>query len=47
MNVQRGDVVLVDIATVDKAKVLRKLGQMPDVLMKQVHDALEAALGLP
>ncbi len=37
----------VNLATLDKAKVLRKLGVMPDVLMQKVQDAIKAALDLP
>lgn len=37
----------VNIATVDKAKVLAVLGVMPPSLMLLVHAALKAALGLP
>ena len=37
----------VNLVTLDKSKVLRRLGNLPDVLMQQVHDALKAALELP
>ena len=36
-----------NVATVDKSLVLRKLGEMPDVLMRQVELAIDAALALP
>ena len=36
-----------NIATIDKSLVLRKLGEMPDVLMRQVELAIKAALELP
>ncbi len=37
----------VNLVTLDKSKVLRRLGNLSDVLMQQVHDALKAALELP
>jgi mRNA interferase MazF len=37
----------VNLATVDKNRVLRKLGSLPDVLMQQVNRALKTALALP
>lgn len=37
----------VNLATVEKSKVLRKLGDMPPALMLKVHAALKAALDLP
>jgi mRNA interferase MazF len=37
----------VNLVTVDKTKVLRKLGNLPDLLMRNVNDALKAALDLP
>lgn len=37
----------VNIVTLDKNRVLRKIGTMPAALMAKVHDALKAALALP
>jgi mRNA interferase MazF len=37
----------VNLATLDKTKVLRKLGELPDVLMQRVNAALKAAMQLP
>jgi mRNA interferase MazF len=37
----------VNLVTLDKTKVLRRLGSLPDVLMRKVNDALKAALELP
>ncbi len=36
-----------NVATVDKTLVLRKLGEMPDILMRDVELAIQAALALP
>ncbi len=36
-----------NLATIDKNKLLRKLGVMPDVLMQKVRAAIKAALDLP
>jgi mRNA-degrading endonuclease toxin of MazEF toxin-antitoxin module len=37
----------VNLVTLDKTKVLRHIGNLPAVLMRQVNDALKAALELP
>jgi len=37
----------VNLLTLDKGKVLRKLGIMPDVLMRAINDCLKWALELP
>src|SRR5262249_21758662 len=37
----------VNLLTLDKAKVLRLVGNLPDSLMIRVSDALKATLGLP
>ena len=37
----------VNLVTVDQTKVLRRLGNFPDILMRKVNDALKAALELP
>ena len=37
----------VNLVTLDKTKILRRLGNLPDILMRKVHDALKAALALP
>lgn len=37
----------VNVVTLDKNRVLRKLGNLPDALMRRVNDALKAALELP
>ncbi len=37
----------VNLVTLDKSKILQRLGNLPDVLMRKVHDALKAALDLP
>ena len=37
----------VNLVTLEKTKVLRRLGDLPDVLMRKVNDALKAALELP
>jgi hypothetical protein len=37
----------VNIVTLDRNRVLRKLGGLPGALMQKVHDALKAALELP
>jgi mRNA interferase MazF len=37
----------VNLVTLDKNKVVRKLGVMPAVLMHKVNDALKAALDIP
>jgi mRNA interferase MazF len=37
----------VNLVTLDKNKVLRHLGNLPDVLMRKVNDALKTALELP
>jgi len=37
----------VNLLTLDKGKVLRKLGIVPDVLMRKVNDGLKRALELP
>lgn len=36
-----------NLVTLDKSKILRRLGNLPDVLMRKVNDALKAALELP
>jgi len=36
----------VNVITLDKNRVLRRLGNLPDVLMQQVNDALKVALEL-
>lgn len=36
-----------NLVTFDKTKVLRRLGNLPDALMRKVSDALKAALELP
>jgi mRNA interferase MazF len=37
----------VNLVTLDKTKILRRLGNLPDALMRKVNDALKAALQLP
>ncbi len=37
----------VNVVPLDKNRVLRKLGNLPDVLMQRVNNALKAALELP
>jgi mRNA interferase MazF len=37
----------VNVLTLSKAKVLRKLGELPDSTMQQVNTSLKAALALP
>jgi mRNA-degrading endonuclease toxin of MazEF toxin-antitoxin module len=37
----------VNLLTLDKGKILRKLGSLPDALMQQVNNCLKAALELP
>lgn len=37
----------VNLVTLDKTKVLRRLGNLPDVFMRRVSDALKTALELP
>lgn len=37
----------VNLYTVEQSCILRHLGSLPDALMQQVDDALEAALDLP
>lgn len=37
----------VNLFTLDKSEVLRKLGRLPDSLMQKVNICLKAALGLP
>ena len=37
----------VNLVTLDKNRVLRQLGNLPDVLMQKVNDALKTALELP
>ncbi|HMV50623.1 MAG TPA: type II toxin-antitoxin system PemK/MazF family toxin [Blastocatellia bacterium] len=37
----------VNLLTLDKDKVLKKLGTLPDALMQQVNDCLKSALELP
>jgi mRNA interferase MazF len=37
----------VNLLTLDKDQVLRKLGSLPDALMQQVNNCLKAALELP
>jgi mRNA interferase MazF len=37
----------VNLVTLDKNKILRKLGDLPDALMQKVDNALKAALELP
>jgi mRNA interferase MazF len=36
-----------NLVTLDKSKILRHNGNIPDVIMRQVNDALKAALQLP
>jgi mRNA-degrading endonuclease toxin of MazEF toxin-antitoxin module len=35
------------LLTLDKSKILRKLGALPDSMMQQVNKCLKAALELP
>jgi len=44
---QNSVVNCVNLLTLDKDKVLRKLGSLPDTLMQQVNNCLKAALELP
>ena len=44
---QNSVVNCVNLLTLDKGKVLRKLGSLPDALMQQVNTCLKAALELP
>jgi mRNA interferase MazF len=44
---QNSVVNCVNLLTLDKGKVLRRLGSLPDALMQQVNNCLKAALGLP
>jgi len=37
----------VNLLTLDKEKILRKLGRLPDSGMKKVNNCLKAALDLP
>jgi len=37
----------VNLVTLDKGSILRRLGNLPDPLMKEVNDALKVALELP
>ena len=37
----------VNLVTLDKTNILRHLGNLPDILMRKVDDALRAALALP
>lgn len=37
----------VNLVTLDKTKVLRRLGSLPNALMQKVNDALRVALELP
>lgn len=37
----------VNLLTLDKGKVLRKLGTLPDSMMQPVNDCLKTALALP
>ena len=37
----------VNVVTLDKNRVLRKLGNLPDGLMQRVNDAVKVALELP
>ena len=37
----------VNLVTLDKNNVLRRIGRLPDPIMKKVNDALKAALGIP
>lgn len=37
----------VNLLTLDKDRMLRKLGELPDVLMHKVHESLKTALELP
>ena len=37
----------VNLLTLDKGKIVRKLGQLPDALMQKANDCLKAALALP
>ena len=37
----------VNLLTLDRGKVLQKLGSLPDVLMRQVNNCLKAVLELP
>ena len=44
---QNSVVNCVNLLTLDRDKVLRKLGSLPDALMQQVNNCLKAALELP
>ena len=44
---QNSVVNCVNLLTLDKGQVLRKLGSLPDALMQQVNNCLKAALELP
>jgi mRNA interferase MazF len=44
---QNSVVNCVNLLTLDRDKVLRKLGNLPDALMQQVNNCLKAALELP
>jgi mRNA interferase MazF len=44
---QNSVVNCVNLLTLDKDKVLRKLGSLPDALMQRVNNCLKAALELP
>lgn len=53
MNVERGDVVLIDYpysrgggSKVRRDDVLRKLGSLPDATMRQIDECLKAALDI-
>jgi len=37
----------VNLLTLDKEKILRKLGSLPDSLMQKINNCLKAALELP
>jgi mRNA-degrading endonuclease toxin of MazEF toxin-antitoxin module len=37
----------INVVTLDKNRVLRRLGNLPDVLMRKVNAALKTALELP
>jgi mRNA interferase MazF len=37
----------VNLVTLDKSKILGRLGKLPDALMRKVNDALKAVLELP
>jgi mRNA-degrading endonuclease toxin of MazEF toxin-antitoxin module len=37
----------VNLVTLDKTTILRRLGNLPDLLMRKVNEALRSALELP